>query len=267
MALRIARAVVLAAVVAAIVALVASSGVCAQESGARSPASRPGLTRLLGLDSYEYDELVDLSLDGSALIDIDGSIPALVALRGARLDVDPEARFDRETIRSLVQGQGVKIVEMSSYRRHLRRFVHVRIAVDDIRRAISIPSLSWSRYSFDRLGGEYRYVQEIGATPRQSIVDVGWTGDEVVAFRLHLPSRINFHNSPDEIERGNTLVWEQSLRDRLAGLPLHMEARMDTRSILYRTLWLFAGTFIAAIAALGAVVWWVGRKGRSMVPA
>lgn len=267
MALRTAGALALAASAAGTVALIATVGVFAQESGARASASRPALTRLLGIHSYEYNELVDLSLDGSALIDIDGSIPALVALHGARLDVDPEARFDRQAIRSLFEGQGVRIVEMSPYRRHGRRFVHVRIAVDDIRHAVTVAPLSWSRYAFDLLGGEYRYVQEIGATPHHSIDDVGWTGDELVAFRLHLPSKINFHNSPDEIERGNTLVWEQSLRDRLSGLPLHMEARMDTRSILYRTLWLFAGTFIAAIAALGAVVWWVGRKGRSMVPA
>jgi hypothetical protein len=97
--------------------------------------------------------------------------------------------------------------------------------------------------------------------------DVGWTGDELVAFRVHLPSKITFHNSPDEVERGNILVWEQGLRDRLAGAPLHMEARMETQSILYRTLLLFAGTFLAAMAALGIIIWWIGRKGRSMVAA
>ena len=31
---------------------------------------------------YEYDERVELSLDGSAVVDINASIPALVALRG-----------------------------------------------------------------------------------------------------------------------------------------------------------------------------------------
>ncbi len=45
----------------------------------------------LGLvKQYEYDERVDLSLDGSAIVDINASIPALVALRGATLSVDPE---------------------------------------------------------------------------------------------------------------------------------------------------------------------------------
>jgi uncharacterized iron-regulated membrane protein len=46
-----------------------------------------------------------------------------------------------------------------------------------------------------------------------------------------------------------------------------MEARMDTQSILYRTLWLFGGTFLAAMAALAIIIWWVRRKGRSVVTA
>jgi hypothetical protein len=266
MALMTARASARIALTVCLVLAVTIS-IRAQESGARSAADGPALARLFGIHSYEYDELVDLSLDGSALIDVDASIPALVALRGATLDVGPEARLDRQAIGRAFQSPGVTIVEMSPYRRHGRRFVHVRVAVDDIRRAAALSPLSWSHYSFDRAGSEFRYVQDVGVALGRPVIDVGWTGEELVAFRLHLPSRINFHNSPENVERGNTLVWEQSLSDRLAGAPLHMEARMDTRSILYRTLWLFAGTFIAAIAALGAVVWWVGRKGRSMVPA
>ncbi len=97
--------------------------------------------------------------------------------------------------------------------------------------------------------------------------DVGWTGNELIAFRVHLPSRINFHNSPLGVERGNILVWEQTLRERLSGAPLRMEARIETESILYRTLWLFGGTFVAAMLALAAIIWWVSRKGRSVVPA
>jgi hypothetical protein len=37
---------------------------------------------------------------------------------------------------------------------------------------------------------------------------------------------------------------------------------METQSILYRTLFLFAGTFLAAMALLAAIVWWILRKGR-----
>jgi len=222
----------------------------------------------LGLvKQYEYDERVDLSLDGSAIVDVNASIPALVALRGATLSVDPEARFDRQAFRRLYEGPGVRVRDVSAFRRHGRRFVHVRLDVSDIAQLPRLVPLSWSRYRLDRLEQEFRFVQEVGPAAQLEVRDVGWTGDELVAFRVHLPSRINFNNSPLRVERGNSVVWEQTLRDRLAGTPLRMEARMATESILYRTLWLFGGTFTAAMAVLGLVIWWVSRKGRSEVPA
>lgn len=217
---------------------------------------------------YEYEERVDLSLDGSAIVDVNASIAALVALRGATLDVDPEARFDRQAIRKLYEGPGATVREVSAFRRHGRRFAHVRIAVSDVQQLPKLAPLAWSRYQLERVDQEYRFVQEVGAPAVERLIgNVGWTGDELVAFRVHLPSRINCHNSSDDIERGNILVWEQTLRERLAGTPLRMEARMETQSILYRTLWLFGGTFLAALTLLAVIVWWVGRKGRSIVHA
>ena len=66
-----------------------------------------------------------------------------------------------------------------------------------------------------------------------------------------MPSRIIWHNARD-IEtgsraaprRGNILAWEQLLTDRLEGRPLDIEVEMDRQSILYTTLWLFAGAFV-----------------------
>ena len=216
---------------------------------------------------YEYDERVELALDRSAVVDITASIPALVALRGATLNVDPEARFDRPAFRELYAGPGVTVREVSASRRHGRRFVHVRLDVSDIAQLSHLTALSWSKYRLDRLEREFRFVQEVGPAAQLDVGDVGWTGDELIAFRVHLPSRINFHNSPLGVERGNILAWEQTLRERLAGAPLRMEARMETESILYRTLWLFGGTFATAMLALGGIIWWVSRKGRSVVPA
>lgn len=241
----------------------------AQESGAQPSSMRSVWSRVLGTRQYEYDERVDLSLDGSAVIDVSASIPALVALHGARLNVDPEARLDRQAVGGLFEGAGATVTELSAFRRHGRRFVHVRLEVGDLRSLSRVVPLSWSRYRLELRDREYAFIQDVGPPKGVDPGNVGWTGEELVAFRLHLPSKINFHNSPDNVERGNILAWEQPLRDRLAGAPLHMEARMETQSILYRTLWLFGGTFIAAMAVLAALVWWVSRKGRkrSMVPA
>src|SRR5207244_284625 len=83
-----------------------------------------------------------------------------------------------------------------------------------------------------------------GAGAAREVGSVGWDGRELVAFRLHLPSKIRYHNTKGIESRGNILAWEQPLADRLHGAPLTLDARMDTQSILYRTLWLFAATFL-----------------------
>jgi len=209
---------------------------------------------------YEYDERVELSLDGSAVIDVNASVPALVALRGATLSVDPEARFDRHQFRRLYEGPGVTVREVRVFRRHGRRFVHVRLDVSDIGQLPRLAPMSWSRYRLDRLSDEFRFVQEVGPAAQLDVGDVGWSGNELVAFRVHLPSRINFENSPLAVERGNIVAWEQTLRERLSGTPLRIEVRMQTESILYTTLWLFAGSFVAAMLALASILWWVSRR-------
>jgi hypothetical protein len=80
---------------------------------------------------------------------------------------------------------------------------------------------------------------------------------------MHLPSKIRYHDAPSrQVERGNIVVWEQTLADRLAGVPLGIEVRVETESILYRTLWLFGVMVVLVVALFAAVITWVLRKGR-----
>ena len=52
---------------------------------------------------YEYEEDLTLSLDGSASLVVNASIPALIALRGLPLPADVRVRADqlREQVRSI----------------------------------------------------------------------------------------------------------------------------------------------------------------------
>jgi len=50
---------------------------------------------------YEYEEEIFLSLDGSATVYVNASVPALVALRGVPLPLDPNARLDRTVVRDI----------------------------------------------------------------------------------------------------------------------------------------------------------------------
>ena len=214
---------------------------------------------------YEYEEDLYLSLDGSATVFVNSSIPALNALRGTAFDPSPAARVDISAVRAYFSTSDTNVTWARPSRRNNRRFVHVRLEVDDVRRLAQAAPFAWSTYQFQRDGSLFVYSQTIGAAAGQDVGKVGWKGDELIAFRLHLPSRIRYHNTLRET-RGNILVWEQPLADRLRGTPLTLDARMETQSILYRTLWLFAATVVAVAVAFGLVIWWVLRWGAAGAP-
>lgn len=210
---------------------------------------------------YEYEEELYLSLDGSATLNVYASVASLVALRGAPLDPDPRARIDVEAVRAFFGAPALPVAANLS-RRDGRRFVNVSVEVDDARELPRLAPFAWSSYRFERRDDVLEFRQAVGP-PVKRESDVRWTGDELVAFRIHLPSEVVFHNAPAGILRGNILVWEQPLADRLAGRPLELHVNLEPTSILARTLLLFAATILAAAAALAAVIWWISRRGRN----
>ena len=212
---------------------------------------------------YEYEEELYLSLDGSATLYVNSSIQALNALRGTSFDARPNARFDRDPFRRYFSSPVTRVTRVTQSRRSGRRFVHVRMDVDDVRRLGEAAPFAWSTYQFANDDGQFAYRQIVGGAAGSEAGNPDWTGRELVAFRLHLPSRITYHNTGGDVRRGNILVWEQPLADRLRGAPLTLDARMETQSILYRTLWLFGATFVAVAAAFGVIIWWVLRRGAS----
>lgn len=210
---------------------------------------------------YEYEEELYLYLDGSATINVNASVASLVALRGAPLDVDPRARLDRDAVREYFGGSGAA-PRVTLSRRDGRRFVHVRIDVDDVRRISERTPFAWSSYAFDRRDDVFEFRQVVGPPAGAAVGNVGWDGEELVAFRMHLPSEIVFNNTPIPVQRGNILEWEQPLRDRLEGARMDLQVHLETESILYTTLLLFGSTIAAAALAFAAVVWWFVRRGR-----
>ncbi len=215
--------------------------------------------RLLKKD-YEYEEELYLALDGSATLNVNASVASLAALRGMDLPVEPEARVDREQVRALFSAPGVTPT-VSLSRRDGRRFVHVSIDVDDVRNLTTLPPFAWSTYRFERRDDVFDYRQMVGPPRHREVGDVGWTGQELVAFRMHVPSKIPFHNAPSKtVERGNILEWEQPLTERLQGTPVDIEVQMQSSSILSQTLLLFGGTVLAAALTMGAIIWWVIRR-------
>jgi hypothetical protein len=216
---------------------------------------------------YEYEEEMYLSLDGSATMYVNSSVAALNALRGTAFDTSPTAPVDRDGIRAYFAGPNTHVTWVRQSRRTGRRFIHVRLEVDDVRRLAELQPFAWSSYQFARDENLFVYKQIVGQAATKAVANTEWTGRELVAFRLHLPSKIEYHSrnpedpQGDNMKRGNILVWEQPLAGRLRGTPLELDAKMQTQSILYRTLWLFAATFLAVAVAFGFLLWWILRRG------
>ena len=219
---------------------------------------------------YEYDEQTYLGIDGSATVVLSASVASLVALRGLALDPNPQARITSDEVRAAFEAAGCDVERVSRpWRRSGRRFVQARLRVGDVRTAGACRVLAWSTYGFDVTPGQIRYTQTVGPPSGVAPPGVNWNGSELVAFKLHLPSRVRHQNVrrlsdglPGETERGNILTWEQRLSDRLAGAPVAMLVETDAESILYRTVTLFAGAFGAAIILLILLIWWTIRRGR-----
>lgn len=237
----------------------------------------PGLG-LLGRQ-YEYEEDLTLSIDGSATLIVNTSIPALDALRGVQLSADSKTRVDTARLRELFSSADVQVVRITTWSRKGRRFAGIRLRVPDVTALYKSPMFSWERITMGIEGTTRIYRDQLGpsAFTPGTLTNVGWDGSEIVAFRLHLPSRIDWHNArsaddqPNDVGRGNILTWEQRLTDRLDNRPIAyaqdktpgvMEVHMDSQSILHRTLYLFAIAFAAAVGVLVLLIWLTMRRGR-----
>lgn len=218
---------------------------------------------------YEYEEQVFPAVDGSAEIIVNASVAALLALRG--ITIAPSgARPDRDATREVVAKAGCPVTSVGRpWTRSGRHFVQIRLASPQLASLSTCPLLSWSTYALEPFEGGLRYRQHVGAPSGSAPAGVEWTGQELVAFRVYVPSRVRYHNvkkladgTDGEMERGNIGSWEQTLADRRAGKPIDIEVRMDAESILRRTLWLFAGSLAAAVVTMAGIVFFVKRRGR-----
>src|SRR6185436_5878357 len=212
---------------------------------------------------YEYEEEMYLSLDGSASVYVNSSLAALNALRGTAFDTRPEADVDLNAVRAFFTSPETEVIgRVRTSRRSGRRFVHVRVDTADVRKLGSTRPFDWSMIRFAQDADLFVYRETVGK-PAPPTGDVpAWSDGELVAFRLHVPSKVVYHTREAELRRGNILVWEQPLAGRLKNEPVEFEVRMQTESILYRTLWLFGVTLVAVVILFVLVIWMVFRRGK-----
>src|SRR2546429_7154924 len=163
---------------------------------------------------------------GPATMVVNPSIPALNALHGMSLNADVAARTDqlREQIRALYQSPSTKVGRISTWTRRGRRFVGIHVDVPDIRQLPKAAPFSWARYELASEGQQVVFRETLSKPPAPAVAPPAWRGDEIVAFRVHLPARIRYQNSryldngaSRPASRGNILTWEQRLHQRVLG--------------------------------------------------
>src|SRR5258708_3429798 len=155
------RAVVAAVVVAAAVTA------CNGRRGPLGPA-------------YEYEEDLTLSLNGSATLVVNASVPALVALRGLPLNPDPRTRGDqlKKQIEDLYTSPYTKVGRISAWTRHNRRFFGIHLTVSDIRSLPQTAPFSWARNELHEQGEQIVFRERLSkpAAPPDALATAGLTG-------------------------------------------------------------------------------------------
>jgi hypothetical protein len=216
-------------------------------------AARPACS-----SKYEYEEEVYLSLDGSATVYVNSSLAALNALRGTTFDLSPggarrhhrdprvllEPRDARDP-RQPVAPQQPSIRPRPSRRR--RRAQARRVA-----------PFAWSKYEFTPRRRSLHLLQTVGDAAKAGRRR-GWNGREIVAFRLHLPSKIRYHNTRPSPPRQHPGVGAVARRSDARQAAACSRRRMDPQSILYAR----SGCSVrrsSASAAFVVVIWWVMRR-------
>jgi len=109
---------------------------------------------------YEYEEDLTVSLDGSATVVVNTSLAALVALRGVDIDTTPSGRMDSDRLRAAYRSPVTEVTRVSRpWRRDGRRFVQIRVEVQDIRRLHEAAPFAWSRYDLRQENGASIFTQ------------------------------------------------------------------------------------------------------------
>ena len=97
----------------------------------------------------------------------------------------------------------------------------MRLEVTDIRKLSEAAPLRVVTYQFAERDDLFTSTRRWSRLPRdKNVGNVGWTGREIVAFRLHLPSKIRDQNSGAAGSAAATFSRGNKLRsaDRLRGV-------------------------------------------------
>jgi len=222
------------------------------------PALALALT-LQGCIRYEFDHELWLRVDGSGTVAVSGRPELWTAFKGLAAEND---RAAEQAARERFERSGLRVRRTRVSRREGRSYMLVTADFDDVNRLSGSPAFPDLRIALQRHGER---LELDGAWRRPAGTPDVSQGERqgLVAVRFHLPSKVYSHRSAvGGVERGNIVGWREDLAQALDGRPLEFGARLDSRSILWSTVGLFAAAIALALALLAAAVILVVRAGR-----
>jgi hypothetical protein len=220
------------------------------------------LLGLRGCTTYEFEHEFWLQVDGSGRVSVTGR-PALWAAFKSLGDVqraDPASL--REAARLLFEASGLEVRRVTLTRRGGQAYLSVTADFRDINKLWRTPAFPDLKASLQKEGERLR-LTGYWTRPLDSPDVVEADREGTAAVRFHLPSKVyEHHNASMGVERGNIVSWLQETRLALDRRPLEFGAQMDSRSILWSTVTLFAAAAAAGLAILATLLYLVFRKGR-----
>lgn len=204
-------------------------------------------------ESYEYEEEVFLETDGSGNIRISGTQELL----GVIHDVEAPAV---SSMRAHFEDPALRIDSVRETSRDGRRYIHVQGRFEDFNALCRHPAFRARDCGLRREDDELSLFLSVPAITAEMPSHV--EPDDVLAFRFHFPSSVRFHNSRDDIERGNIIRWQRTAEELFGGDELSIEARFERRSVLATTV-IILGTALGIVVLTASIaLYWMTRKGR-----
>jgi len=215
---------------------------------------------LRGCVAYEYEHEFWVKVDGSGSVYVTGRPELWRAFKGLQGDGD-DADALRRAARALFERAGLRVRRVTVTHRKGRAYLFVSADFEDVNALPATPAFPDLQISLRPQAGRLRLEGRWSPPVRPPGPPLDSFG--VMAVRFHLPSKVYGHdNAAGGVERGNIVAWKQEVARALAGDALSFGATIDSRSILWSTVGLFAAAIATGLGIIAAALVLVFRRGR-----
>jgi hypothetical protein len=215
---------------------------------------------LRGCVAYEYEHEFWLKVDGSGSVYVTGRPELWRAFKGLQAEGDDTDAL-RAAAGALLERTGLRVRKVTVTHRRGRAYLFVSADFKDVNALPGTPAFPDLRIALRPQDGHLRLEGRWSRPPATAGPPVDGFG--LMAVRFHLPSKVYGHdNAAGGVERGNIVAWRQDVAQALAGNALAFGATIDSRSILWSTVGLFAAAILTGLGTIALALFLVFRRGR-----